>query len=220
MKEYHVMRVIKFFITLLLSFASASYADIVNVYVPQDFDNIKIAKGVVVAKDGTLKIIDKTNYIKFKSGTMVTFNIDTADKDVLVGAFSQDNNNERKFSTIKTLREYVKDEVKLPVCSNKKADITLLSGQESVLSELVTTRKKRQELLYKEISKLMSEDMIFVLNNLEKYFGLTYDDPLGLELPKEDLLIRLSFLKLAIKNSDAHKLNRVRVEKEAISNTK
>ncbi|MDD7472917.1 MAG: hypothetical protein SPJ04_07815 [Bdellovibrionota bacterium] len=214
------MRVIKFFITLLLSFASASYADIVNVYVPQDFDNIKIAKGVVVAKDGTLKIIDKTNYIKFKSGTMVTFNIDTADKDVLVGAFSQDNNNERKFSTIKTLREYVKDEVKLPVCSNKKADITLLSGQESVLSELVTTRKKRQELLYKEISKLMSEDMIFVLNNLEKYFGLTYDDPLGLELPKEDLLIRLSFLKLAIKNSDAHKLNRVRVEKEAISNTK
>ena len=220
MKEYHVMRVIKFFITLLLSFASASYADIVNVYVPQDFDNIKIAKGVVVAKDGTLKIIDKTNYIKFKSGTMVTFNIDTADKDVLVGAFSQDNNNERKFSTIKTLREYVKDEVKLPICSNKKADITLLSGQESVLSELVTTRKKRQELLYKEISKLMSEDMIFVLNNLEKYFGLTYDDPLGLELPKEDLLIRLSFLKLAIKNSDAHKLNRVRVEKEAISNTK
>ena len=220
MKEYHVMRVIKFFITLLLSFASASYADIVNVYVPQDFDNIKIAKGVVVAKDGTLKIIDKTNYIKFKSGTMVTFNIDTADKDVLVGAFSQDNNNERKFSTIKTLREYVKDEVKLPVCSNKKADITLLSGQESVLSELVTTRKKRQELLYKEISKLRSEDMIFVLNNLEKYFGLTYDDPLGLELPKEDLLIRLSFLKLAIKNSDAHKLNRVRVEKEAISNTK
>ena len=220
MKEYHVMRVIKFFITLLLSFASASYADIVNVYVPQDFDNIKIAKGVVVAKDGTLKIIDKTNYIKFKSGTMVTFNIDTADKDVLVGAFSQDNNNERKFSTIKTLREYVKDEVKLPVCSNKKADITLLSGQESVLSELVTTRKKRQELLYKEISKLMSEDMIFVLNNLEKYLGLTYDDPLGLELPKEDLLIRLSFLKLAIKNSDAHKLNRVRVEKEAISNTK
>ena len=220
MKEYHVMRVIKFFITLLLSFASASYADIVNVYVPQDFDNIKIAKGVVVAKDGTLKIIDKTNYIKFKSGTMVTFNIDTADKNVLVGAFSQDNNNERKFSTIKTLREYVKDEVKLPVCSNKKADITLLSGQESVLSELVTTRKKRQELLYKEISKLMSEDMIFVLNNLEKYFGLTYDDPLGLELPKEDLLIRLSFLKLAIKNSDAHKLNRVRVEKEAISNTK
>ncbi len=214
------MRVIKFFITLLLSFASASYADIVNVYVPQDFDNIKIAKGVVVAKDGTLKIIDKTNYIKFKSGTMVTFNIDTADKDVLVGAFSQDNNNERKFSTIKTLGEYVKDEVKLPVCSNKKADITLLSGQESVLSELVTTRKKRQELLYKEISKLMSEDMIFVLNNLEKYFGLTYDDPLGLELPKEDLLIRLSFLKLAIKNSDAHKLNRVRVEKEAISNTK
>lgn len=214
------MRVIKFFITLLLSFASASYADIVNVYVPQDFDNIKIAKGVVVAKDGTLKIIDKTNYIKFKSGTMVTFNIDTADKDVLVGAFSQDNNNERKFSTIKTLREYVKDEVKLPVCSNKEADITLLSGQESVLSELVTTRKKRQELLYKEISKLMSEDMIFVLNNLEKYFGLTYDDPLGLELPKEDLLIRLSFLKLAIKNSDAHKLNRVRVEKEAISNTK
>ena len=214
------MRVIKFFITLLLSFASASYADIVNVYVPQDFDNIKIAKGVVVAKDGTLKIIDKTNYIKFKSGTMVTFNIDTADKDVLVGAFSQDNNNERKFSTIKTLREYVKDEVKLPVCSNKKADITLLSGQESVLSELVTTRKKRQELLYKEISKLMSEDMIFVLNNLEKYLGLTYDDPLGLELPKEDLLIRLSFLKLAIKNSDAHKLNRVRVEKEAISNTK
>ena len=214
------MRVIKFFITLLLSFASASYADIVNVYVPQDFDNIKIAKGVVVAKDGTLKIIDKTNYIKFKSGTMVTFNIDTADKDVLVGAFSQDNNNERKFSTIKTLREYVKDEVKLPVCSNKKADITLLSGQESVLSELVTTRKKRQELLYKEISKLMSEAMIFVLNNLEKYFGLTYDDPLGLELPKEDLLIRLSFLKLAIKNSDAHKLNRVRVEKEAISNTK
>ena len=214
------MRVIKFFITLLLSFASASYADIVNVYVPQDFDNIKIAKGVVVAKDGTLKIIDKTNYIKFKSGTMVTFNIDTADKNVLVGAFSQDNNNERKFSTIKTLREYVKDEVKLPVCSNKKADITLLSGQESVLSELVTTRKKRQELLYKEISKLMSEDMIFVLNNLEKYFGLTYDDPLGLELPKEDLLIRLSFLKLAIKNSDAHKLNRVRVEKEAISNTK
>ena len=186
MKEYHVMRVIKFFITLLLSFASASYADIVNVYVPQDFDNIKIAKGVVVAKDGTLKIIDKTNYIKFKSGTMVTFNIDTADKDVLVGAFSQDNNNERKFSTIKTLREYVKDEVKLPVCSNKKADITLLSGQESVLSELVTTRKKRQELLYKEISKLMSEDMIFVLNNLEKYFGLTYDDTLGLELPKED----------------------------------
>ena len=220
MKEYHVMRVIKFFITLLLSFASASYADIVNVYVPQDFDNIKIAKGVVVAKDGTLKIIDKTNYIKFKSGTMVTFNIDTADKNVLVGAFSQDNNNERKFSTIKTLREYVKDEVKLPICSNKKADITLLSGQESVLSELVTTRKKRQELLYKEISKLMSEDMIFVLNNLEKYFGLTYDDPLGLELPKEDLLIRLSFLKLAIKNSDAHKLNRVRVEKEAISNTK
>lgn len=220
MKEYHVMRVIKFFITLLLSFASASYADIVNVYVPQDFDNIKIAKGVVVAKDGTLKIIDKTNYIKFKSGTMVTFNIDTADKNVLVGAFLQDNNNERKFSTIKTLREYVKDEVKLPVCSNKKADITLLSGQESVLSELVTTRKKRQELLYKEISKLMSEDMIFVLNNLEKYFGLTYDDPLGLELPKEDLLIRLSFLKLAIKNSDAHKLNRVRVEKEAISNTK
>ena len=220
MKEYHVMRVIKFFITLLLSFASASYADIVNVYVPQDFDNIKIAKGVVVAKDGTLKIIDKTNYIKFKSGTMVTFNIDTADKNVLVGAFSQDNKNERKFSTIKTLREYVKDEVKLPVCSNKKADITLLSGQESVLSELVTTRKKRQELLYKEISKLMSEDMIFVLNNLEKYFGLTYDDPLGLELPKEDLLIRLSFLKLAIKNSDAHKLNRVRVEKEAISNTK
>ena len=214
------MRVIKFFITLLLSFASASYADIVNVYVPQDFDNIKIAKGVVVAQDGTLKIIDKTNYIKFKSGTMVTFNIDTADKNVLVGAFSQDNNNERKFSTIKTLREYVKDEVKLPVCSNKKADITLLSGQESVLSELVTTRKKRQELLYKEISKLMSEDMIFVLNNLEKYFGLTYDDPLGLELPKEDLLIRLSFLKLAIKNSDAHKLNRVRVEKEAISNTK
>lgn len=214
------MRVIKFFITLLLSFASASYADIVNVYVPQDFDNIKIAKGVVVAKDGTLKIIDKTNYIKFKSGTMVTFNIDTADKNVLVGAFLQDNNNERKFSTIKTLREYVKDEVKLPVCSNKKADITLLSGQESVLSELVTTRKKRQELLYKEISKLMSEDMIFVLNNLEKYFGLTYDDPLGLELPKEDLLIRLSFLKLAIKNSDAHKLNRVRVEKEAISNTK
>ena len=214
------MRVIKFFITLLLSFASASYADIVNVYVPQDFDNIKIAKGVVVAKDGTLKIIDKTNYIKFKSGTMVTFNIDTADKNVLVGAFSQDNNNERKFSTIKTLREYVKDEVKLPICSNKKADITLLSGQESVLSELVTTRKKRQELLYKEISKLMSEDMIFVLNNLEKYFGLTYDDPLGLELPKEDLLIRLSFLKLAIKNSDAHKLNRVRVEKEAISNTK
>ena len=96
----------------------------------------------------------------------------------------------------------------------------MLSGQESVLSELVTTRKKRQELLYKEISKLMSEDMIFVLNNLEKYFGLTYDDPLGLELPKEDLLIRLSFLKLAIKNSDAHKLNRVRVEKEAISNTK
>lgn len=220
MKEYHVMRVIKFFITLLLSFASASYADIVNVYVPQDFDNIKIAKGVVVAQDGTLKIIDKTNYIKFKSGTMVTFNIDTADKNVLVGAFSQDNNNERKFSTIKTLREYVKDEVKLPVCSNKKADITLLSGQESVLSELVTTRKKRQELLYKEISKLMSEDMIFVLNNLEKYFGLTYDDPLGLELPKEDLLIRLSFLKLAIKNSDAHKLNRVRIEKEAISNTK
>ena len=214
------MRVIKFFITLLLSFASASYADIVNVYVPQDFDNIKIAKGVVVAQDGTLKIIDKTNYIKFKSGTMVTFNIDTADKNVLVGAFSQDNNNERKFSTIKTLREYVKDEVKLPVCSNKKADITLLSGQESVLSELVTTRKKRQELLYKEISKLMSEDMIFVLNNLEKYFGLTYDDPLGLELPKEDLLIRLSFLKLAIKNSDAHKLNRVRIEKEAISNTK
>lgn len=202
-----------FILTLFL--ASIAKADIVSVEIPTTLENIKTVKGIIVSQN-KIRFIDNVNYIQNKNNVSVSFSVDGSDKGDFVGAFLQSENGEKVYSTLKTISKRFDEDGDLPICTSKKADITLLAGQESALRELVSTRKQRQDLLKNEINKLLNEDMLYTLSNLEKYFGLNYDKPLDVNLESEELLFRLSYLKNAVKNLDLHKLNRVRIEKEGL----
>ncbi|MGI6681277.1 MAG: hypothetical protein ACOX3T_07350 [Bdellovibrionota bacterium] len=203
----------------LVLFASVSYSEVIRISIPVnalDIEDIKSTKGVIVKK-GKIDFIEKVDFSKNVNTVSVLINVSNAKENSasLVGAVLEDTNGKKIYSTLKPIAKYLYDEKDLPFCPHEKANITLLSGQESALKELIATRKKRQVILENEIKSLLSENMIYVLGNLEKYFGLVHDKPLSANLESEELLIRLSHIKIAIKNLDAHKLRRVRVEREA-----
>lgn len=199
------------FILTLLVFVQSGFANIISVNIVGEVEETSEVKGVLVTND-EIKFIDRVNFTKNDDGVTVSFSVDEKQGDTLVGAYIKNQNGEKIYSTLKPVSEFFKEEKPLNICAPKKADVTLLAGQESALRELISTRKKRQDLLNKEIDKLLSFEMLYVLNNLEKYFGLTYDKPLSKELDKNELLARLAYLKIAVKNLDVNKLSRVRIE--------
>ena len=217
------MKIIKIFVlTLLFNILlniGISYADIVKVNVPKSIEDVKSAKGIVVS-DGKINFIDNVNYTKNNLGVLVTFDVKDLNEDVLIGAYIEDENLEKHYSVLKSGLEYIGKDKSLPLCQNKKVDISMLDGNNAVLKELVVTRKNIQKKYDAQIKSILDDNMIYVLSNLEKYFGLTYDKPLSSELPSQELLLRLSYLKIAIKNLDVHKLNRIRVEKEGFREQK
>lgn len=210
MKRIKLLFIFIFIFTLLV-IAQSSFASIVSIDIYGEIDETSQVKGVVVTQD-KIELVDKVKYTKSENGIVVSFNVQDDLKDSYVGAYIKKQNGEKIYSTLKSLQDFNKEEKILNSCPPRKADITLLAGQESALKELISTRKKRQELLNNEINKLLTPEILYVLNNLEKYFGLTYDKPLSAELDTHELLIRLAYLKIAVKNLDVNKLSRVRIE--------
>ncbi len=173
-------------------------------------EKIKSAQGILVdAKQ--IKFIDDVKIINTNSLIKIVFNIDGANSN-FVGAVIEKEDGEREYSGMKALSSFA-EKKELAECVSKVADITLLAGQESLLIELVEVRNKRKDLLDKNIETLFSPDLIFMLTNLEKYFGFTYDAPIDLSLSKEDLLVRLERIKIALNNVDVHKASRMRIER-------
>ncbi len=205
-----------FLIITLISVANVNASQTIAITFPNnqedDSQHVKLAKGLLL-KGEELIVIDDVKVDATGNFIRVVFNVSANDQN-FVGAFIEDEDGKREYSSMKQISSFISQEKELAQCSPKTVDITLLAGNESLLMELVQVRQKSANLLDEEIAKLLSEDLIFTINNLEKYFGLTYDTPISANMPKEDLLIRLKRIQVALTNVKTHEATRVRIERD------
>ena len=182
----------KILISLLIT--TFALADIIQIKLPLDL-SLDSIQPLIITNGRTEKIKNfKVN--KTTEHTILDINVD-AESESLISIIGKRESGDFYSTPVRPSFSDIIIAPNLEICKQKGA---LFADSYANLSQLVSIRNDRLKNRKDNLYTILTADLLTKLQKRELSYGFKYEKPLSLELPEEELTLRLSKLEIVTKN--------------------
>lgn len=180
-------------IILMVLLANIIFAETVKINLPLDINSNSI-QPLLIKDDKTLKISD-FKVDKTASNTVVILNLETDSEDLITITALKDSGEFFSIPVRSVIDSF--QETQMGYCESKSI---LTADSYAGVTQLVQIRSDRLKNRKDELAKILNLDLLTKLQKREVNYGFIYPQPLSLDLPEEELALRLYKLETVTKN--------------------